>query len=87
VPLEDLKEGGSTVEGGFMNTLDLLGRQVRYNGETGVVVSHSEPGWAGRDRLAAQRGRSVTIRIEGQLAPHFVEVTESDLENIEIINE
>jgi len=37
--------------------------------------------------LAALRGRSVTIRIEGQLAPHFVEVTESDLNNIEIIDE
>ena len=49
-----------------MNTLDLLGRQVRYNGETGVVVSHSEPGSSRRDHLAAQRGRSVTIRIEGR---------------------
>jgi hypothetical protein len=28
-----------------MNTLDLLGRRVRYNGETGVVLSHCEPGW------------------------------------------
>ena len=26
-----------------MNTLDLLGKRVRYNGETGVVVSRSEP--------------------------------------------
>ncbi len=69
-----------------MNTLDLLGRKVRYNGETGTVVSHSGPGSLGRDRLAAQRGRSVTIRIEGQLAPHFVEVTETDLENIEILD-
>ena len=69
-----------------MNTLDLLGRQVRYNGETGVVVSRSEPGWAGRDRLAAERGRSVTIRIEGPLAPHFVEVTETDLESIEVLD-
>ena len=69
-----------------MNTLDLLGRKVRYNGETGTVVSHFRPGSLGRDRLAAQRGRSVTIRIEGQLAPHFVEVTETDLENIEILD-
>ena len=35
-----------------MNTLDLLDRQVRYNGETGVVVSHCEPGSWHRDRLA-----------------------------------
>ncbi len=69
-----------------MNTLDLLGRKVRYNGETGTVVSHSGPGSLGRDRRGAQRGRSVTIRIEGQLAPHFVEVTETDLENIEILD-
>ena len=70
-----------------MNTLDLLGRQVRYNGEMGVGVSHSGPGEVRRDRLAAQRGRSVTIRVDGQLAPHFVEVTEADLENIEVLDE
>ena len=70
-----------------MNTLDLLGRRVRDNGESGVVVSHSGPGSLGRDRLAAQRGRSVTIRVDGQLAPHFVEVTEADLENIEVLDE
>jgi hypothetical protein len=86
-PREDLKDDCNAVEGGFMNTLDLLGRRVRYNGETGVVVGHSEPDSSHRDRLAALRGRSVTIRIEGQLAPHFVEVTESDLNNIEIIDE
>jgi hypothetical protein len=27
----------------FVNTLDLLGKQVRHEGEVGVVVSHSEP--------------------------------------------
>jgi hypothetical protein len=70
-----------------MNTLDLLGNRVRYNGETGIVVSHSEPASSRRDGLAAQRGRSVTIRIEGKLAPHFVEVTESDLENIQVLDE
>jgi hypothetical protein len=70
-----------------MDTLDLLGKHVRHNGETGIVVSRSEPDWTGRDRLAGQRGRSVTIRIEGQLAPHFVEVTEADLESIEILDE
>ena len=70
-----------------MNTLDLLGRPVRYHGETGIVVGHSGPGSSPRDHLAAQRGRSVTIRIEGQLAPHFVEVTESDLANIETCDE
>jgi hypothetical protein len=79
-------DGASAVERGFMNTLDLLGRKVRYNGETGVVVSHSEPGSSRRDHLAAQRGRSVTIRIEGALAPHFVEVTETDLESIEVLD-
>ena len=70
-----------------MDTLDLLGKHVRYDGETGIVVSRSEPDWARRDGLAGQRGRSVTIRIEGQLAPHFVEVTEADLERIEVLDE
>jgi hypothetical protein len=42
---------------------------------------------ARRDGLAAQRGRSVTIRIDGRRAPHFVEVTESDLGSIEILDE
>jgi hypothetical protein len=69
-----------------MNTLDLLGRQVRYNGETGLVVSHSGPGFARRDGLAAARGRLVTIRIEGKLAAHFVEVSETDLERIELLD-
>jgi hypothetical protein len=69
-----------------MNTLDLLGKRVRYNGETGVVVNHSGPGFARRDYLAAQRGRSVTIRIEGKLAAHFVEVSETDLERIELLD-
>ena len=35
--------------------------------------------------LASKRGRSVTIRIEGELAPHFIEVTEPDLEGIEVL--
>ena len=69
-----------------MDTLDLLGKHARYNGETGIVVSRSEPDWAHRDRLAAERGRSVTVRIEGQLALHFVEVTEADLERIEVFD-
>jgi hypothetical protein len=69
-----------------MNTLDLLGRRVRYNGETGVVVSRCEPGSARHDGLAAQRGRSVTIRIEGKLAAHFVEVSETDFDNIEVLD-
>jgi hypothetical protein len=85
-PREDLKEDCNAVEGGFMNTLDLLGRRVRYNGETGVVVSHCEPGSSRHDGLAAQRGRSVTIRIEGKLAAHFVEVSETDLERIEVLD-
>jgi MinD superfamily P-loop ATPase len=70
-----------------MNTLDLLGKHVRCNGEMGIVVNRSEPGSSRRDRLAAERGRSVTIRIDGQLAPHFVEVTESDPESIEVLDE
>ena len=70
-----------------MDTLDLLGKHVRYNGETAVVVSHSEPGSSRRDGLAAQRSKSVTIPIEGQLAPHFVEVTEADLARIEVLGE
>jgi hypothetical protein len=70
-----------------MNTLDLLGRQVGYYGETGVVVGHSGPGFARRDGLAAQRGRSfTTIRNEGNLAAHFVEVSETDLERIEVLD-
>ena len=73
------------VEGGFVNTLDLLGRQVRYE-ETGVAVSRSEPGTSRRGTLAAQGGRSLTIRIDGRLAPHFVGVTESDLANIEVLD-
>jgi hypothetical protein len=69
-----------------MNTLDLLGKRVRYNGEAGVVVGHCGPGFGRRDYLAAQRGRSVTIRIEGKLAAHFVEVGETDLERIELLD-
>jgi hypothetical protein len=68
-----------------MNTLDLLGKRVRYDGETGVVVGRNDPTLAGRDAMAATRGRSVTIRIEGAMAPHFVEVTEADLERIELL--
>lgn len=68
-----------------VNTLDLLGKDVCYEGEVGVVVARSEPAFAGRDRLAWRRGRSVTIRIEGILAPHFVEVAESDLHDIEVL--
>jgi hypothetical protein len=68
-----------------MNTLDLLGKRVRYEGEAGVVVSRTEPSLANRDGLAAQRGRSVTIRVEGAVAPHFIEVTGVDLERIEVL--
>jgi hypothetical protein len=50
-------------------------------------VSRSQPGCSRRDRLATQRGRSVTIRIDGRLGPHFVEVLESDLGSIEILDE
>ena len=59
---------------------------MRYKGETGIVVGHSGPSASRRDGLAAERGRSVTIRIEGPLAPHFVEVTEKDLESIEVLD-
>lgn len=68
-----------------VNTLDLLGKDVCYEGEVGVVVARSEPASSGRDGLAWRRGRSVTIRIEGTLAPHFVEVGESDLADIEVL--
>ncbi len=70
-----------------MNSLNLLGKRVRYNGETGVVVSRSEPEWVGRDRLAAQGGSCVTIRIEGQHWPHFVEVRDADLASIEVVDD
>ena len=69
-----------------MNPLDLLGRRVRYNGEQGIVVSRSEPSLRSRDRLAARRGRSVTIRVDGDFAPHFVEVTETDLDSIIVLD-
>jgi hypothetical protein len=68
-----------------MNTLDLLGKRVRYDGETGVVVGRNEPTLSGRDAMAAARGRSVTIRVEGTLAPHFIEVSGVDLERIELL--
>jgi hypothetical protein len=68
-----------------MNTLDLLSRRVRYEGEMGLVVSRNEPTATSRDGLAAERGRSVTIRIEGAVAPRFIEVTEADLERIELL--
>jgi hypothetical protein len=67
------------------NTLDLLGKRVRYNGEVGLVVGRLDPLAANRDRLASFRGASVTIRVEGRLAPHFVEVAASDLASIEVL--
>ena len=68
-----------------MNTLDLIGKRVRFEGEVGTVVSRTEPSLAGRDCLSFWRGRSVTIRVEGALAPHFVEVAEADIVRIEML--
>ena len=67
------------------NTLDLLGKRVRYRGKEGLVVGRLDPQLARRDRLATFRGESVTIRFEGPLAPTFVEVEGADLDAIEVI--
>ena len=46
------------------NTLDLLGRRVRYRGKEGLVASRFNPLAAYGYRLAQLRGESVTIRID-----------------------
>jgi hypothetical protein len=67
------------------NTLDLLGKRVRYQGKEGLVVARLDPLAAHRDRLAPFRGESVTIRIEGHLGPTFVEVDAVDLGSVEVL--
>ena len=67
------------------NTLDLLGKRVRYWGKEGLVVADSTRCAAHRDRLAPFRGESVTIRFEGDLGPTFVEVDAADLGSIEVL--
>ncbi len=69
----------------FPNTLDLLGKRVRYQGREGLVVSRFNPLAAHRDRLAPFRGESVTIRIEGHLGATFVEVDAVDLGGFEVL--
>jgi hypothetical protein len=63
-----------------MNTLDLLGRRVRCDGGVGVVVARSAPNGTSRSDEVYARGRSVTIRIEGELADRFLIVEEADPE-------
>jgi hypothetical protein len=67
------------------NSLDLLGKRVRYQGKEGLVVGRLDPLAAHRDRLAPFRGESVTIRIEGHLGPTFVEVAAIDLGGVEVL--
>ena len=67
------------------NSLDLLGKRVRYQGREGFVVARLDPLAAHRDCLAPFRGESVTIRIEGHLGPTFVEVDTADFGSIEVL--
>ncbi len=67
------------------NSLDLLGKRVRYCGKEGLVVSRFNPLAVGRDRLAPFRGESVTIRFEGHLGATFIEVDAVDLGSIELL--
>jgi hypothetical protein len=67
------------------NSLDLLGKRVRYQGKEGLVVGRFDPTRAHRDRLAPFRDESVTIRIEGHLGPTFVEVDAAKLGSIELL--
>lgn len=67
------------------NTLDLLGKRVRYQGKEGRVVSRFNPLAAGGDRLAALRTESVTICFEGHLGATFVEVAAVDLGGVELL--
>jgi hypothetical protein len=67
------------------NSLDLLGKRVRYRGKEGLVVGRLDPLAAHRDRLAPFRGESVTICFEGHLAPTFVEVDAVDLGGVEVL--
>ena len=67
------------------NSLDLLGKRVRYQGREGLVVGRLDPTRAQRDRLAPFREESVTIRFEGDLGPTFVEVDAADFGAIEVL--
>jgi hypothetical protein len=67
------------------NSLDLLGKRVRYQGKIGLVVGRLDPAAARRDRLAPFRSESVTIRFEGQLGAIFVEVDVADLGSVEVL--
>ena len=67
------------------NSLDLLGKRVRYQGREGLVVSRFNPLAARKDRLAPFRGESVTIRFEGHLGATFVEVDAVDLGGVELL--
>ena len=67
------------------NSLDLLGKRVRYQGKEGLVVGRLDPLAAQRDRLAPFRAESVTIRFEGQLGATFVEVAAIDLGGVELL--
>jgi hypothetical protein len=68
-----------------MDTLDLFGKLVCYDGEIGKVVYRSGPPQASRDHFAALRSRSVTIRIEGALVPRFMVLADTDLERMELV--
>jgi len=68
------------------NTLDLLGKRVRYQGKEGLVVGRLDPGRPRKDRLAPFRSESVTIRFEGQLGATFVEVDAADLGSVEVLD-
>jgi len=67
------------------NSLDLLGKRVRYQGKEGLVVSRFNPLAARTDRLAPFRAESVTIRIEGHLGATFIEVDAAELGSIELL--
>jgi len=67
------------------NSLDLLGKRVRYQGREGLVVSRFNPLAVGRDRLAPLRTESVTIRFEGQLGATFIELDAAELGSIELL--
>ena len=67
------------------NSLDLMGKRVRYQGKEGLVVGRLDPPAAQRDRLAPFRGESVTIRFEGHLGATFIEVDAAELGSIEVL--
>jgi hypothetical protein len=67
------------------NSLDLLGKRVRYQGKIGLVVGRLDPAAARKDRLAPLRAESVTIRFEGQLGATIVEVDAAELGSVEVL--